>query len=316
MDGGQYPAIMHFAKAHATGNDFIVLPDWDDALQLEPDLVRSLCDRRRGLGADGVLRLTRGEADSDAYMDYRNADGSSAAMCGNGLRVAAKHLVDHGLTQPSDGDVVHIGTGAGTRTVTVRLGAHGRVDEATVEMGAPSFHPASVPFEAPGDEAVDVPVEVNGSLVRVTAVSFGNPHAVVVVDQLTSAPLETIGAALERHPRFPDRTNVEFAEVTGPREVRVRVWERGVGETAGCGSGACAVLVALRRLGAIGDEASLHFPGGDVHVRYAPGPEPTVLLTGGAIEIASGQLDPVWLADATAHPRPGHAPILTRGDRA
>ncbi|MDP8929762.1 MAG: diaminopimelate epimerase [Actinomycetota bacterium] len=293
---------MHFAKAHATGNDFVVLPDWHDELQLEPTLVRSLCDRRRGLGADGVLRLTRGRTGSDAYMDYRNADGSRAAMCGNGLRVAAKHLVDHGLTQTSDAGAVHIGTGAGTRRVTVRLGAHGRVEEATVDMGTPSFHPAAVPFDAPGDEAVDVPVSVDGSLVRLTAVSFGNPHAVVVVDQLGSAPLHTVGAALEQHPRFPDRTNVEFAEITGRRDVRVRVWERGVGETAGCGSGACAVLVALRRLGAIGDEAALHFPGGDVHVRYVPGRDPTVALTGGAIEIATGELDPDWLAQASSDP--------------
>ncbi|MDQ3932726.1 MAG: diaminopimelate epimerase [Actinomycetota bacterium] len=313
MEGGQYPATMHFAKAHATGNDFIVLPDWHDALQLEPSLVQSLCDRRCGLGADGVLRLIRGETGSDAYMDYRNADGSRAAMCGNGLRVAAKHLVDHGLTEAADGAVVRIGTGAGTRKVTVRLGVHGRVEEATVEMGAPSFHPASIPFEAPGDEAVDVPVAVNGSLVRLTTVSFGNPHAVVVVDQLSAVPVDTIGAALEHHPRFPDRTNVEFAQVTGPREVRVRVWERGVGETAGCGSGACAVLVALRRLGAIGDEASLRFSGGDVHVRYAPGPEATVLLTGGAIEVATGELDPFWLAEARSK-LPHGPPVMTRGD--
>lgn len=307
---------MHFAKAHATGNDFIVLPDWHDELQLEPSLVRALCDRRRGLGADGVLRLISGSTGSDADMDYRNADGTRAAMCGNGLRVAAKHLVDHVLTQPPDDGAVRIGTGVGTKMVTVRLGPSGRVHEATVDMGPPNFRPSAVPFDAPGDEAVDVPVAVNGSLLRLTAVSFGNPHAVVVVDDLASAPIDTTGAALEHHPRFPDRTNVEFAEVTGPREVRVRVWERGVGETAGCGSGACAVLVALRRLGAIGDDAVLHFPGGDVHVQYAPGPEPTVLLTGGAIEIATGELDSVWLAQAGSTPPPGRRPTSTRGESA
>ncbi|MFN2556923.1 MAG: diaminopimelate epimerase [Nitriliruptorales bacterium] len=285
---------MRFTKAHATGNDFVVLPDWDDELQLEPSLVRLLCDRRRGIGADGVIRLLRGEPSVDTFMDYRNADGSVAAICGNGLRVAAKYLVDRALAKSP----VLVATRVGTRRVTVRLGPRGRVEEATVEMGAPNFLPAAVPFDIPGDEAVDVPVAVDGFEVRLTAVSFGNPHAVVVVDELASAPLETIGAALENHPRFPDRTNVEFAQIAGPDEVRVRVWERGVGETAGCGSGACAVLVVLRRLGAIGDEATLHFSGGDVHVRYESAGDPTVLLTGSAMEIASGELDPVWLSQA------------------
>ncbi len=284
---------MRFTKAHATGNDFIVLPDWDDELRLEPDLIHLLCDRRRGLGADGVIRLIRGP---HTVMDYRNADGSMAEICGNGLRVAAKYVIDRAIANASDGSVL-IDTRAGTRKVTVRLGPRGRVEDATVDMGPANFHPAAVPFEASGQEAIDVPVKVDGSLVRLTALSFGNPHAVVVSDDVTSAPLETVGAALEQHPRFPERTNVEFAEVAGPSEVRVRVWERGVGETAGCGSGACAVLVALRRLGVIGDEATLHFPGGDVHVRY----EPTrVLLTGSAMEIASGELDPTWLAEASS----------------
>ncbi|MDQ4131542.1 MAG: diaminopimelate epimerase [Actinomycetota bacterium] len=296
----QYPEDMRFTKAHATGNDFVVLPDWDDALRLEPDLVRLLCDRRRGLGADGVIRLVRGP---HTFMDYRNADGSLAEICGNGLRVAAKYVVDRAIVHSSDGSVL-IDTRAGTRKVTVRLGSGGRVEEATVDMGPPNFHPAAVPFEAPDQEAIDVPVTLDGSLIRLTALSFGNPHAVVVVDEVASAPLETVGAALEHHPRFPERVNVEFAEVAGPREVRVRVWERGVGETAGCGSGACAVLVALRRLGVVSDEATLHFPGGDVHVRY----EPTrVLLTGSALEIASGELDPTWLAEASSDAPPHRA---------
>ncbi len=291
---------MRFTKAHATGNDFIVLPDWDDGLQLEPELVRLLCDRRRGLGGDGVIRLVGGP---QTFMDYRNADGSMAEICGNGLRVAAKYVVDRAIVDTPDGSV-RIDTRAGTRKVTVRLGPLGRVEEATVDMGAPNFHPAAVPFEAPGDDAIDVPVAVDGSLVRLTAVSFGNPHAVVLVDQVASAQLETIGAALENHPRFPGRTNVEFAEIAGPGEIRVRVWERGVGETAGCGSGACAVLVALRRLGAVGDEATLHFSGGDVQVRYEGDVNPTVLLTGSAVEIASGELDPIWLAEARSDPPP------------
>lgn len=291
---------MHFVKSHATSNDFVVLPDWDGRLELTPRLVRTLCDRRRGIGADGVIRIVHGESGDDAFMDYRNADGSLAQTCGNGLRVVAKHLVDHGLAAARDG-VLRIGTRAGSRQVAVHLGSEGRVVQATVDMGPPSFEPTAIPFDAPEGTA-DVPLLTEAGAWSVTALSMGNPHAVVLVKDVDDAPLETVGAALESHPRFPERTNVEFVQVAsgdGPvDEVRVRVWERGVGETPACGSGACAVLAALHRLGVADGALVVRFPGGDVRVSFAPDGG-SILLTGAVVEVASGEVDPAWLAAAT-----------------
>lgn len=272
---------MRFVKAHGTGNDFVVLPDWDDTLELTADLVVAICDRHRGVGADGVLRIVRGADGADATMDYRNADGSVAEMCGNGVRVAAKHVADHQLAGPSGG-ALRIATLAGVKTVRLSYGADGLVDAATVDMGAARV------------EAVDEPLDVDGQEVRVTVVSVGNPHAVVLVDDVADAPVATLGRAVEHHPRFPDRTNVEFVAVIGPEAAAVRVWERGVGETMACGSGACAVLAALQALGRAGDGMTLRFPGGELAVRHGAG-DPGILLTGSAVEVAAGELDERWL---------------------
>lgn len=290
---------MRFTKAHATGNDFVVLPDWDGQLEVTAAVVTALCDRRRGLGADGVLRIVRGHDGADVFMDYRNADGSLAELCGNGLRVVARHVVDHGLVRLRDGRL-RVGTRAGVKEITLHRAADDRVTQITVELGVPSFDPHDIPFDAPGREAVDVAVTVGNDRVRLTAVGVGNPHAVVLVEDVGHAPVTTLGPAIEHHPRFPQRTNVEFVQVLGRDTARVRVWERGVGETPACGSGACAVLVALRRLGHTGDTATIHFAGGDLHARYAPDEHPSMFLTGGAVEVARGELAPDWIETVVA----------------
>lgn len=290
---------MRFVKAHGTGNDFVVLPDWDDDLDLSDELVVALCDRRRGLGADGVLRIVAAQGDADVWMDHRNADGSRPEMCGNGVRVVAKHVVDHGLAT-LDGDTVHVRTRAGVKRVRVRRGSNGRVTSATVDMGGPVLDPAEIPFEAPGSEAVGVIVDAAGRQVELTAVSMGNPHAVVLVDDVERCPVAELGAAIGRHERFPRGANVEFVELSGGGRADVRVWERGVGETAACGTGACAVLVAGQQLGRFEDQARLKFPGGEVVVRHVPSETGGVTLTGGAVEVASGELDPDWLAEVGA----------------
>ncbi len=295
----QYPFDMRFTKAHGTGNDFVVLPDWDGRLELTAPLVTALCDRRRGVGADGVLRVVRGRDGADVFMDYRNADGSLAELCGNGLRVVARHVIDHGLVRPRDGRL-RIGTRAGVKEVTVHRAADDRVAEITVELGVPSLDPHDVPFDASGREAVDLPLTVGVDRVRLTVIGLGNPHAVVLVDDVDGVPVTTLGPAIEHHPSFPERTNVEFVQVRGRDTARVRVWERGVGETPACGSGACAVLIALRRLGLSGDTATIHFPGGDLHVRYAPHEHPSVFLTGEAVEVAQGELARDWVNTVAA----------------
>jgi diaminopimelate epimerase len=287
---------MRFTKAHGTGNDFVVLADPDDRIELSAQLVRALCDRRFGVGGDGVLRLGAPDGDADVFMDYRNADGSVVEMCGNGVRVTAKHAVDHGLVAAAD-DVVRVGTRAGVKPVRVVRGAGGLVTAATVDMGPPVLTPHEVPFET--DE--DVPlheVQVDDDTVRLGVASMGNPHAVVPVDDVDSAPVRTLGPRLETHPRFPAKVNAGFAQVLAPSEIGLRVWERGVGETEACGTGACAAVVVLQRLGRLDERVDVHLPGGTLEVRHVDGG--TVEMTGPAVEVAHGELDATWLAAANA----------------
>lgn len=272
---------MDFFKAHGTGNDFVVLVDLDDRLDLDDHLVRALCNRRFGVGADGVLRLGASEA-GDVFMDYRNADGSVVEMCGNGVRVVAKHAVDHGIVE---GDTVKVDTRDGVKAVQVHRGQDGTVASATVDMGAPTVSKTEV-------------VEVDDTWVELVSVDIGNPHAVIRVQDVTTAEVLALGRRLERHDRFPDGVNVEFARVRDDGHVDLRVWERGVGETAACGTGACATQAALRRLDLVGDDVTIHLPGGDLQVRWAG--EGSVEMTGPAVEVASGTLDEAWLAAARA----------------
>jgi diaminopimelate epimerase len=283
---------MRYTLAHGTGNDFVVLADLDDSLDVPAELVRALCDRRRGLGADGVLRLGAGGDGADVFMDYRNGDGSVVEMCGNGVRVTAKHVVDHGLVVPDDG-VVRVDTRAGVKPVRVVLDRDGRVEVATVDMGPPRHAPVDVPFEADEDVAAH-DVEVDGTRVRLGVASMGNPHAVVPVEDVDEAPVTVLGPALETHPRFPQKVNAGFAQVLSPEAIRLRVWERGVGETQACGTGACAAVAVLQRLGAVGPRVDVHLPGGTLTVEHRDGG--TVEMTGPAVEVAHGRLDEAWLA--------------------
>jgi diaminopimelate epimerase len=283
---------MRFTKAHGTGNDFVVLADPEDRLDLTAGLVRALCDRRTGIGADGVLRLGAPEVDAEVFMDYRNADGSVVEMCGNGVRVTAKHAVDHGLVAARD-DVVRVGTRSGVKPVRILRGDDGLVAAASVDMGPPALDPAEVPFEA-SEDAPSHEVDVDGEPVRLGVASMGNPHAVVPVADVDAAPVTTLGPRLETHPRFPAKVNAGFAQVLSPDAIRLRVWERGVGETQACGTGACAAVVVLQRLGQLDDRVDVHLPGGTLVVHHADGG--TVEMTGPAVEVAHGDLDVAWLA--------------------
>ncbi len=273
---------MDYFKAHGTGNDFVVFADLDDSLDLTPSLVRGLCNRRLGVGADGVLRIGASEL-GDVFMDYRNADGSIVEMCGNGVRVVAKHVIDHGIVE---GTTVKVDTLDGTKSVEVQLDDEGRVFEATVDMGMPVIEKTEV-------------VVVDDEWVELVAVGIGNPHAVIRVPDVDNAGVRQLGRRLERHERFPEGVNVEFVQVINSAEVRLRVWERGIGETASCGTGACATQAALHRLGQVGDDVLVHLPGGDLRVQWA-GDRRGVRMTGAAVEVSRGTLDPTWVAQARA----------------
>jgi diaminopimelate epimerase len=276
-----------FAKYEAAGNDFIVIEDLEDAGSVSADDVRALCDRWTGVGADGVIRLTR-TAQGWFRFHLTNADGTPAAMSGNGVRCLGAYIHDRKLTDEAAFDV---DTTAGLRRVAISP-AHGPVREATVGMGTPGFTKAQIPmFGAAWETFLAQPFDIgNGLTVPASAVSMGNPHLVLFLDEDPERfHVEHIGPALERHEWFPERTNVEFARV-GTDGIDVRVWERGVGETLACGTGACAVAVAAQHAGLVPDEVDVRFRGGALRVTRAPDGE--VLLSGPVSHVFDGTVDP------------------------
>jgi diaminopimelate epimerase len=269
-------------KYQATGNDFVMTYDPDDERPLSADEVRVICDRRFGVGADGSIRVTL-ESDGRPFMDYRNADGSLAEMCGNGLRCVALLLRD---VDGSGGFSFEVETRSGTRRV--ELTSDGRV---SVDMGEPNFTKAAIPMRGPAWETyLREPLDLGGGLiVTASAVSMGNPHLVLFVDDDPERfHVAHIGPVLERDDRFPEGTNVEFAKVD-EGEIIARVWERGSGETMACGSGACAIAVAADEAGLAGSRSSVRFPGGVLDVERSE--TGSVLLTGPASRVFETTID-------------------------
>jgi diaminopimelate epimerase len=279
---------VEFVKAHGTGNDFVVIEDLEDRLEVGPDFVRRVCDRHFGIGADGVIRIAPGSA-APYFMDYRNADGSVAEMCGNGVRVVGKYLADRGYVA----SFFDLETRAGVKRLEMTFDRQGKVDLVSVDMGAPSFDRADLPMAGEG-EALKEPLEAGGQVFEATCLSMGNPHAVVFVEDLDAAPVTSTGPLLERHPAFPNLTNVEFVQVVGPARLRQRTWERGVGETLACGTGACAVAVAGQARGFTGQRVTIELLGGPLELEWHAGG--TVRMTGPAREVAHGTFAPEFLA--------------------
>jgi diaminopimelate epimerase len=221
-------------------------------------------------------------------MRMFNADGSESEMCGNGVRCVAKYIHDHGIARKGR---VTIETGRGILTLDVEIEAEGgKARRIRVDMGAPILQGSDIPTRLPGDPPVDVPLTVEGRRLEVTAVSMGNPHAVVYVPDVERYPVEALGPVLEHHPAFPRRVNVHFVTVLGADEVRMRTWERGSGITLACGTGACAVCVAGVLTGKTGRTILAHLPGGDLALEWA-GDGHSVFMTGPATEVFSGEWD-------------------------
>jgi diaminopimelate epimerase len=260
----------------------VVIEDLGDRYRLTPEFVRAVCDRHFGIGGDGLIRIAPGRL-ARFYMDYRNADGSSAEMCGNGVRVVGKYLADRDHVSGS----FELETGAGVKHLDLHAADDGAIDQVTVDMGAPSFDRAEVPMAGDG-EALEEPLQVGGETVVATCLSMGNPHAVVFVDDVDAAPVTRLGPLLEAHPAFPNKTNVEFVQVLDGRTVRQRTWERGVGETLACGTGACAAAVAGQVRGLTGREVAVDLRGGRLSLAWSPGG--TVRMTGPAREVAHGTM--------------------------
>jgi diaminopimelate epimerase len=273
---------LSFTKMHGLGNDFVVVDAFSRALDLTPAEVRFLADRRFGVGCDQVLLVTR-PSGPQADFGYRifNADGGEVEQCGNGARCFAKFVRDRGLT---DRDAIRVETRAGT--IVPRVEPDGQV---TVDMGRPRFAPADLPFLAEA-EAPEYELEVDGERLRIGAVSMGNPHAVLRVADVATAPVAALGPRMEAHPRFPRRVNAGFMEVVAPDRIRLRVFERGVGETLACGTGACAAVAVGRRWGLLGEAVEVELPGGRLRVRWDGGDGP-VWMTGPAVTVFEGTIE-------------------------
>jgi len=274
---------LKFTKMHGAGNDFVVLDGVRQAVTMTPELARRLADRHFGVGCDQVL-LVEAARSAKADFGYRiwNADGGEVEQCGNGARCFVRFVRERGL---SDRDEIRVETLSGV--IVPRLERDGQV---TVDMGPPRFEPARVPFVS-DSAATEQPLELApGRVVRITALSMGNPHAVQVVDDVDSAPVTTDGPLIEKHPRFPQRVNAGYMQVQGRDRVRLRVWERGAGETLACGTGACAAVVAGIRRGLLDARVRVATRGGDLTIEWRGGENP-VWMTGPAVIAFEGEIN-------------------------
>jgi len=275
---------MKFTKMHGIGNDYVYVSGFDQKLPSDPaTLAVKVSDRHFGVGSDGLILIVPSER-ADARMRMFNADGSESEMCGNGVRCVAKYVYDHAIaTKPR----VRIETGRGIITLDIEAEA-GKARRVKVDMGTPILQGSDIPTTLPGDPPINVPVSILGHDLKLTAVSVGNPHVVAFVSRVDAFPVETVGAALERHPAFPSRVNVHFVEVIAAGEVKMRTWERGSGITLACGTGACGVCVAGVLTGTTDRKILAHLPGGDLTLEW-PGNEASVFMTGSATEVFTGE---------------------------
>ena len=275
---------MLFTKVHGLGNDFILVnagigerfPD-DYAT-----LAKEMCDRKFGIGADGlVLLLDSGVA--DVRMRIINSDGTEAEMCGNAIRCVAKYLYEHNIVRKEQ---VKVETLAGIMVPQVIL-KNGLVEAIKVDMGEPKLQREEIPMVGEEGQVVNDTLEVDGQNFYITAVSMGNPHCIIFVEDVAAIPLHMIGPRIENHPAFPKKTNVEFVQVLNPQEVRMVVWERGAGPTMACGTGACAVAVAGVLNGLTEKKVTVHLPGGPLQIEWADNGK--LYMTGPAREVFHGE---------------------------
>lgn len=277
-------ATLPFVKMHGIGNDYVYVDCFTHRVPDPAALARRVSPRRTAIGSDGLI-LIGPSAVADCRMEMYNADGSRGAMCGNGIRCVGKYVAERGL---SANDPLRVETDSGIKQLTLtRRGA--RVVSVSVDMGEPILDGPRIPVAAEG-RVIDAPLEVAGQAYRVTCVSMGNPHCVVFTDDVESLDLERLGPSFEHHPFFPHRVNTEFVRVESPTRLRMRVWERGSGETAACGTGACAALVAAVLTARAARRATLRLNGGELDVEWRAA-DGHVIMNGPAEEAFRGELE-------------------------
>lgn len=275
---------MIFTKMHGLGNDYVCINCFRERVEDPPGFARALCDRHYGIGADGLILICPSKV-SDFKMEIYNSDGSVAGMCGNGIRCLGKYVYDYGLTGK---ETLSIETKSGIRNMHLHI-QDGKACGAMVDMGVPRLNAHSIPILSEKDLVINDPIEVQKKNYRMTGISMGNPHAVIFSEEINGISLEETGRELEFHPRFPERANIEFCHVTARNRMEIRVWERGVGETLACGTGACAAVVASVLNDLTDEEVIVKLLGGELSVRWDRKVN-HVFLEGPAVKVFDGVL--------------------------
>ncbi len=274
---------MKFTKMHGIGNDYVYVNCFQEEVKNPLEVSKYVSDRHFGVGSDGLILIKPSDV-ADFKMDMYNADGSQGEMCGNGIRCVAKYVYDYGLT---DKENISVETLAGIKYLELTI-ENGKVALVKVNMGSPELIPEKIPVVAEGTRAIDVPLEVKGKQYQMNCVSMGNPHCVIFMEEdVRGLNLEAMGPDFEHHERFPKRINTEFVNVLDNHTLRMRVWERGSGETLACGTGACATAVAAMLNGHVEKEVTVHLLGGDLTIQWDGGDAP-VYMTGPATTVFDG----------------------------
>lgn len=284
---------MKFTKMQGIGNDYVYINCFEETVKDPSAVARFVSDRHFGIGSDGLI-LIRPSQVADCEMDMYNLDGSQGAMCGNGIRCVAKYVFDHGIVNKTS---ISIATKSGIKYVDLTV-KDGKASLIRVNMGSPILQATQIPVVADTEQVIDAPIQVDGQEYHYTAVSMGNPHAIVYVEDTDSLDLAKIGPSFENHVNFPDRINTEFVQVLDEHTVKMRVWERGSDETLACGTGACAVAVASILNGHVSPDTpvTVKLLGGDLQIFWNRS-ENLVYMTGPAVTVFDGQIDLSFLGE-------------------
>ena len=283
---------MKFTKMHGIGNDYVYVNCFEETVTNPSAVAKFVSDRHFGIGSDGLILIKPSDV-ADCEMDMYNLDGSQGAMCGNGIRCVAKYAYDYGIVNKTN---ISVATKSGIKYLDLTLGDDGKVALVKVNMGAPILTSRQIPVVSTKEQVIDEPLNVDGTTYHITAVSMGNPHGVLFVDSVADIDIEKIGPKFENHPMFPDRVNTEFIELVDDKTIKMRVWERGAGETLACGTGACASAYASYLNKKTGKKVLVHLLGGDLQIEYDEEKD-TIFMTGPATTVFDGEIDLTGIDD-------------------
>lgn len=284
---------MKFTKMHGIGNDYVYVNCFEETVKNPSAVARFVSDRHFGIGSDGLILIKPSDA-ADCKMDMYNLDGSQGAMCGNGIRCVAKYAYDYGIVNKTS---ISVATKSGIKYLDLSI-KDGKVSMVKVNMGSPILTASQIPVVSETEKVIDTPIDVDGTTYHMTAVSMGNPHAIIYMDEIDNLDLEKMGPSFENHIVFPDRVNTEFVRVLDRHTVQMRVWERGSGETLACGTGACAVAVASILNGHVDADkpVTVKLLGGDLQIFWDQA-ENLVYMTGPAATVFDGEIDLGFLGE-------------------